>query len=121
PSAAAKFKLPVFCAEAFLPAAMAPLKSPFELAVVPSPSPIAKLVGVLVQPPLLPTPLIDAHVAAAVPALPSAAVASAPEAAATSNIPPASRCFDGVLCSVIGVLLLKSSRAPHPGVGGNLQ
>ena len=68
---------------------MAPLKSPWALTSVPGPSPIAKLVGVLVQPAPAPTPLIDAHVALAAPAPPNAAAAS-PDATAPSSSPPAS-------------------------------
>src|SRR6185312_6496867 len=73
------------------PTAIAPVNSPLAIAVVLSPIPIAKLVGVLVQvePPELPAlrPLIDAHVALAAPAPPSAAAAK-PDATAPRSTPP---------------------------------
>jgi hypothetical protein len=43
-----------------VPSATAPLKNPSAVAVVPSPIPTAKLVGVLMQPPPLLMPLIEA-------------------------------------------------------------
>jgi hypothetical protein len=55
------------------------LKSPFAVALELLPSPTAKLVGVLVQFALLPTPLMDAQVASAVPA-PLSAAAAKPDA-----------------------------------------
>jgi hypothetical protein len=70
-----------------MPFAIAPEKSPDALAVVLGPSPTAKLVGVLVQPPPLPMPLIDAQVALAVPAELSAVTAKPDAAAPTSTLP----------------------------------
>jgi len=71
------------------------LKSPSAVDVVLLPTPIAKLAGVLVQvePPELPVlmPLIDAQLALAIPAEPSDAMASAPDAAAPSSRPPVNR------------------------------
>src|SRR6185312_4282548 len=73
------------------PTATAPVNNPLAIAVVLSPIPIAKLVGVLVQvePPELPAlrPLIDAHVALAAPA-PTSAVAARPDATAPRSTPP---------------------------------
>src|SRR6185312_5374188 len=77
------------------PLAMAPVNSPCASAVVPLPMPIAKLVGLLVQPPPAPMPLIDAHVAFATPVPPMAAAAK-PDASAPISAPPASLWFEAV-------------------------
>jgi len=83
---------------------MAPVNCPTAWACVKSPIPIAKLVAVLehVEPPELPAlmPLIDAHVALADVADPSAAAATP---AAASSTPPES------LCCAIGVPLSASN------------
>jgi hypothetical protein len=65
-------KAPVLKAVVLVPVAIEVLKSPRASAVVPLPSPTAMLVGVLVQPVPALMPLIDAHVASAVAAPPSA-------------------------------------------------
>src|SRR6202035_2745019 len=101
PTATAILPTPVADASVSVPTAMAPLKSPSASASVPGPSPIAKLVGVLVQPVPAATPLIDAHVALAVPAAPSAAAAS-PAATAPSRTAPAGFSFVPSLFRTIG-------------------
>jgi hypothetical protein len=99
PLALARSKLPVDWATVnwvpvfVTPLAIAPLNSPLALAVVLGPSPTAKLVGLLKQPPPLPTPLIEAQVALAVPAEPNVASAKAPDATAPKSTPPVSLFF----------------------------
>jgi hypothetical protein len=85
-----------------VPAATAPLKSPVAVAVVPGPIPTATLVRVLVQPAPALMPLMDAQVALAVPAEPSAAAAN-PDATALSTSPPASRSVEIALYLLIGL------------------
>lgn len=121
PCATARLRLPSVTASAFLPPAyarlsapdematvtsvaplpmpfaMAPVNSPLAVAVVLGPIPTAKLVGLLVQPPPSPIPLIDTQVAFAVPAEPSAAAAN-PDAAAPSSTPPASFSLEVARC-----------------------
>jgi hypothetical protein len=108
PAAYAKLPVPVewafvtSVAPLVMPLAMAPSNVPLAVAVVLGPIPIAKLVAVLVQvePPELPalTPLMDAQVAFAAPAPLSDAMASAPEAAAPSSSPLATRSVHCALC-----------------------
>jgi hypothetical protein len=99
-------KAPTAVAVVSVPVATAALNSPAAVAFVPGPIPIAKLVGVLVQPDPLPIPLIDAQVALAVPAEPNAAAAS-PDATALSISPPASRSVEIAVCLLMSFPLLR--------------
>jgi hypothetical protein len=71
-----------------LPAAMSLLTAPTEAANALGPNPTATLDRLLVQPEPALMPLIDAHVAPAVPAPFRAATASAPDATAPSRHAP---------------------------------
>jgi hypothetical protein len=104
PAAKATLKAPTEVAVELVPTATAPSNSPLADAVAPLPTPTATLVGVLVQPVPALMPLIDAHVASADPAPPSAAAAN-PDATAPSRTPPASRSFDLALCVPMSVCL----------------
>src|SRR5271167_835581 len=95
-------KAPAAVAVVLVPVATAPLKSPVAVAVVPGPIPTATLVRVLVQPAPALIPLMDAQVALAVPAEPSAAAAN-PDATALSTSPPASRSVEIALYLPIGL------------------
>src|SRR6185312_4008478 len=77
--------------------------------------PIAKLLGLLVQFALFPTPLIDAQLALATPAELSDPAAIAPDAAAPNIKPPVSRylCCGTALCLPMGL----PSRNDRPDVG----
>src|SRR6185312_16967653 len=76
--------------------------------------PIAKLLGLLVQFALFPTPLIDAQLALATPAELSDPAAIAPDAAAPNIKPPVSRnlCCGTALCLPMGL----PSRNDRPDV-----
>src|SRR6185312_8215963 len=109
PTANAALKLPFVTAVEPSPIATAPLNSPLEFAVAPLPTPTAKLVGVLVQPPPVPTPLMDAQVASAVPAAPSAAAARL-DATAPISAPPATLPFEIIRYLAINVPPPRKSR-----------
>jgi hypothetical protein len=117
--------VPVAVALEFVPTAMALLNVPVAVDVVLLPIPTAKLVAVLVQvePPELPAlmPLMDAQVALAAPAPLSDAIANAPEAAAPSSRPPASRFFELAVCRPIPLPLSTVSRPTRRRLEGNVR
>src|SRR6185312_3813097 len=85
------FAVPIACANVCSPIAIAPLNCPSPIASAPWPRAIAKLVPVLEQlappePDPAVMPLIDAHVAAAIPA-PHRVAAASPQATEPSKTP----------------------------------